>query len=196
MNKAIPFLLVLVCSCAAIPGVGVPEGSGRQQSVAVYIGNADFPSDWDDGDVDLTDHDSIGFEFVSVAPDSGLGFELGYQKTDAEGFDSFFESPVALDTTEVYGGVRVSLDSGTSPIVPVLGGGLTLFKADLSVPGFIQLKDTVVSPYAHVGLDYRLHSGLRVGLDYRMVFGAEFSSDGLEADANYNRLALKFGFSF
>ena len=189
MNKAI-LLLGSVCSCATVPSAAVQVLDGPTHSIGFYSGEATFDAPWEtSGGADLSEHETFGFEYAATWL-SGWGLELGQQTSEAEDISRVFE------TTELYAGVRRVFNYGASPVAPIIGLGATMYEGELTTEGSPVISESVVSPYAHVGLHWVTGANWSLGLDYRMIFDAELDFGGGEIESDYERLALNLAFSF
>ena len=197
-GRSIPLLLLLAACAATGPGQETYATAGPVQRAALYVGQRSL----DEGDWEpVEDQATLGLEYSRENPASLVGWELGLlaSQDDADerfgGIDFDFEG----STTELYGGVRKTFGDEEARVHPYVGGGLSLVNAKVEVKALGESEDEdddSIAGYLHGGIAFDLTESFYAGVDLRILVGSDIEIAGVDADADYEQLALVIGFSF
>ncbi len=140
----------------------------------------------------------LGFEGDYRAADSPLGAEYGL--LIAADSDEVAGIDITSTFLELYGGVRLTGDIGSAKrLHPYIGAGVTLIFADVTTSfGFTENSDDdlTLGGYVRGGIYYDINRRFSIGVDGRVVYGTDIRLAGINSDADYEQLALVFGWGF
>lgn len=122
---------------------------------------------------------------------SGWGWEYGVGRSQAYGHIDGFQ--VGSDFTELYAGWRKTFFED-EPAQPYLTLGGSAVHGDVDFGTGDDDDGWTFCPYVRLGMQWQFDD-FRLGLDYRRAFG-KFHFSGPNFNADYDQLALSFGFPF
>lgn len=141
---------------------------------------------------DVRDQPMLALEMDSHNED-GHGYELGIARSqNHDHMDEVF--PVGADLTDIYFGYRYTFFEG-DPVQPFISAGVSAMHGDVDFGNGDDDDGWTPAPYLRAGLLWHLGEGFRIGLDYRHGFG-KFHFSGEDYDADFDQVALSFGFAF
>jgi len=180
---------------------------GAAAAPALAEGNANFvlgvralgDDDWEP----VEEHAVLGVTVDFGKENWPIHLAAGYMGSRSDEEESDLEIKATI--RELSFGVLKVWDS--SKTRPFLGGGLAMLNAEIEVqippfflpPGFpdrVTLDDNSPAFYAQGGVFWRFGSRFNLGFDARALFGSEFETEGLEADADYFQAGLLLGWGW
>lgn len=182
-------LLVTLASCSAVEPAQENVGHGRDNRIAIYVGQRNLDEDdW----APLDEQTMFGIEYARETAGSPVGFEIGFQGSSDD--DEVLGTDVEATTAEIYGGVRKTF--GEDVVRPYIGGGLSFISAGIDVDGVGDDDDSSIAAYLHGGIGFQVSDLIALGLDVRFLFGSDLSIFGEDVDADYGQAAFFLGFAF
>ena len=158
--------------------------------VTVLVGGRNLDGN-DAENLDVDDQFMLGLGIDMSDPQSGNGFEAGFEGSGADGHAGGQDTELHL--FDLYGGYRKTFHPEEAQVHPYLAGGLAILHGELDVGP--DDDDSTLGAYVRAGVSFDVSEKVRLGLDYRHMF-ADLDFFGDDFDADFNQLALSLAFPF
>ena len=170
---------------AALP----PVAAGSERHISLVVGGRRLHEDSvDRGHVE---DQPVGEIQLDHRGSSGFGWEYGVGRSQNHGHLDGFK--VGADFTEAYIGMRQTFFDDAD-VQPYLSLGGAAVHGDVDFGTGDDDDGWTFCPYARLGVQWQLDD-FRLGLEYRRSWGT-FHFSGPDFDADYDQLAMTFGFRF
>lgn len=196
MKLLISGIAAVLASCTALPGASpmALQGTDSGQQIVVILGERSLDEGlW----APTEDQGTIGVEYVNEAPTSTVGWEVGFAGSTDDQDVGLLQ--VEATTVELYGGIRKTFGDDTGRFHPYLGAGLSSIVAESEVslgPVTASDDDSSIGFYLHGGIAFDVSTNVSLGLDVRVLTGTDMTIAGVDADADYEQVALTIGIGF
>jgi len=158
--------------------------------VTVLVGGRNLDGN-DAEDADVDDQFMLGLGVDMSDPETGNGFEAGFEGSGADGHAGGQDTELHL--FDLYGGYRKTFHPDDGQVHPYLGGGLSILHGELDVGP--DDGDTTLGAYFRAGVSFDVSEQVRLGVDFRHLW-ADLDFFGDNFDSDFNQLALSLGWAF